>query len=452
MPIRGLARVKDIKDIQEIFIKNSNGTPVFVRDVGDVVIDHLPQSGIFGKDDLDDSIEGIVIMRRGENPSSVLKNVQEAVKELNETILPKGVKIAPFYDRTTLIDETLHTILHNTLLGIALVVLVLFFFLGSPRIALIVALTIPGSLLFALFLMKLTGIPISLLSIGAIDFGIIVDGAIITAENILRCLSSKDKLKDNNTVILAAAEEVQSPMLFSMLIVIVAYVPLLFLSHIEGLLFRPMAITICYTMLGALLIALYLVPVLSSFMFKGEIKHGENKFFHHLQEGYERLLAKALKHRWKVIGGVFILVVVTLFGVVPRLGSEFLPYMDEGVFWIRANFPEGISLKENAYYSSQIRKILHQFPEVSFTTTQVGRNDDGTDPFPQNRVEMMIGLKPMSKWERGVTKRKLENEIRQKLQEEFPTTRLNLTQPIIDMVTEGANGTLCRFGGGISRI
>ena len=444
LPIRGLARVKSKKDIEDIYIKDSNGTDVFIKDVGEVAIDHLPQTGIFGKDDTDDSIEGIVRMRRGENPSAVLKNIQEAVRELNELTLPKGVKIVPFYDRSTLIEDTLHTILHNTFLGISLVVLILFFFLGSPRIALIVALTIPGSLLFALVLMKLTGIPISLLSIGAIDFGIIVDGAIIISENILRSLSEK-KIKmsqsEVNSVILSASKEVQSPMLFSMFIVIIAYIPLLFLEHIEGLLFRPMAITLCYAMLGALLIAFYLIPVLASFLFKDGAHEKENKLFKSMEVSYEKLLKKALQARGGLVKAVIVVLALTAFLIFPRLGSEFLPYMDEGNFWIRCNFPEGISLRENNYYTSQMRGILRQFPEVAFVTSQVGRSDEGLDPFPTNRTEMMIGLQPRTKWRSHMTKRKLEKEMRDKLRAEFSTTRFNITQPIIDMVIEDANGT-----------
>jgi cobalt-zinc-cadmium resistance protein CzcA len=442
--IRGLGRVKDYRDLANIFVKNSNGTSVYVRDVGAVVVDHLPQTGIFGKDENNDSVEGIVVMRRGENPSVVLKNVQDAVKELNETTLPKGVKLVPFYDRSTLIQETLHTVFHNTALGIILVVFVLFFFLGNPRIAFIVALTIPGSLLFALILMKLTGIPISLLSVGSIDFGIIVDGAIIISENVIRHLanrSDEEKRMGVSYTILKACEQVQKPMLFSMVIVIVAYLPLLSLKYIEGLLFTPMAITLCFALLGALLLALYFVPVLSSFLFSGEVRDRESRIFEWLSRAYAGVLPKVLTYRKQVIVGTLALFVAVLVGVVPRLGTEFLPYMDEGVFWLRANFPEGISLHENSRYAEELRKTIHEFQEVSFVTTQTGRNDAGTDPFPTNRIEMMVGLKPRDEWKNHSGKLGLEAAMRERLAEEFPTTRFNLTQPIIDSVTEDTNGT-----------
>jgi cobalt-zinc-cadmium resistance protein CzcA len=442
--IRGLGRIKDYKELEKVFIKNSNGTNVFVKDVGQVVVDHLPLTGIFGKDDNDDGVEGIVVMRRGANPSATLQNVQEAVQELNKTTLPKGVQIVPFYDRTSLIQDTLHTVLHNTALGIILVVIILFIFLGDPKIAFIVALTIPGSLMVALLLMKLTGIPISLLSVGAIDFGIIVDGAIIISENIIRHLHNQaddGRERDLSGVILQATQQVQKPMLFSMLIVIVAYLPLLSLQYIEGLLFRPMAITLCFALFGALLIALYLVPVLSTVLFKKPQKEKENSFFDRLTRSYEKLLPKVLHHRVKVIGAVVALFVVVIVGIIPRLGTEFLPYMDEGVFWLRANFPEGISLQENAKYAHQLRQYIRDFQEVSFVTSQTGRNDAGTDPFPTNRLEMMVGLKDRSDWKNYHSKMELEAAIREKLVTEFPTTKFNLTQPIIDSVTEDTTGT-----------
>jgi cobalt-zinc-cadmium resistance protein CzcA len=299
--VRGLGQVTDYHQLEDVFIKNSSGTPVFVHDVGTVAIDHLPQTGIFGKDDQDNGVEGIVIMRRGENPSETLEGIEEAVTDINANLLPKGVKIVPFYNRTELIDETVHTVFRNTLEGILLVVLTLFIFLGNPRVAFIVALTIPGALLFALILMKLTGIPISLLSIGSLDFGIIVDGAIIVSENVIRHLSEERNNDKIDETILEASNQVQRPMIFSMLIVIIAYLPLLSLRYIEGLLFRPMAITLCFALFGALLIALYLVPVLSSFLFKGGRGVHEKDVFKSLTDRYARVLPKVIRARKWVI-------------------------------------------------------------------------------------------------------------------------------------------------------
>jgi cobalt-zinc-cadmium resistance protein CzcA len=442
--IRGLGQVGDWRELANIFIKNSNGTQVFVRDVGEVVEDHVQQTGIFGQDADPDGVEGIVIMLRGANPSVALRNIKDAIKDLNETILPKGVEAKPYYDRTTLINETLHTVFHNTLEGIGLVVVILLAFLGSPQIALIVALTIPGSLLFALLLMKLTGIPISLLSLGSIDFGIIVDGAIITAENIVRHLAMLPKGANQDDAqwgIELACEQIQGPMLFAMLMVIVAYLPLLTLRYIEGLLFRPMAITLCFALIGAVLIALYLVPVLCSLLFKPGAFRGHTNIFDVLTPRYERLIYVILRRRKQVVYSALVFFAVVLALIVPRLGTEFLPYMDEGGFWLRASFPEGISLRENAYYGSQIRGIIREFDEVDHVVSQSGRNDDGTDPFPVNRCEFDLILKPRRDWKGHKTKLALEADLRRRLQDEFPTVRFNLTQPIIDSVTEDTNGT-----------
>lgn len=439
--IRGLGRIENHEDIAFILVKNSSGTPVFIKDVGFVEIDHVPQTGIFSKDDQAAGVEGIVRMRRGENPSVVLENVEEAVGIINSTLLPKGVKIAPFYNRTELVNETLHTVAHNTLLGIGLVVVTLLIFLGDVRVALIVAASIPLSLLFALSLMHLTNIPISLLSVGAIDFGIIVDGAVIVSENIVRHLHERKKGTSVRDSILEATLQVQKPMFFSMLIVILAYLPLLSLRYIEGLLFKPMAITLCYAFLGALILALYFVPAISLIFFGNGKPPVEVQYFDRLTEWYKQFLKTCLKHAKAITISAFGMMLLVFILILPRLGTEFLPYMDEGVFWLRANFPEGISLKENAYYSGQIRKIVREVKEVSFVTSQTGRNDAGTDPFPTNRTEFMVGLRPRAEWKSFKTKMEIESYLHARLKKEFPTIRLNLTQPIIDSVTEDANGT-----------
>lgn len=439
--IRGLGRIEDFKEIGYILVKNVGGTPVFIRDIGRVEMDHLPQTGIFSKDNHRPGVEGIVRMRRGENPSVVLENVEEAVGIINSSLLPKGIKIAPFYNRTELVSETLHTVAHNTLLGIGLVVLCLLVFLGDIRVSLIVAATIPLSLLFALTLMYLTDIPISLLSVGAIDFGIIVDGAVIVSENIVRHLHERKKETSVEATILESTLQVQKPMFFSMLIVILAYLPLLSLRYIEGLLFKPMAITLCYAFLGALLLALYFVPAISLLAFRKGKAPREVAYFDRLIEWYKKALKFCLEHAKAVTIAAFSVMAIVFILIFPRLGTEFLPYMDEGVFWLRANFPEGISLKENAYYSEQIRKIVKEVEEVSFVTSQTGRNDAGTDPFPTNRTEFMVGLKPRDQWKNFETKLEIESYLHKKLKSEFPTIRLNLTQPIIDSVTEDANGT-----------
>jgi cobalt-zinc-cadmium resistance protein CzcA len=442
--IRGKGSLEDIAQIGAIFIKSIGGTPVYLRDVAAVGLDYPPPTGIFSKDRTDESVEGIVLMRRGENPSEVLDRVKEAVEELNASGLPKGVRVAPFYDRTFLVESTLHTVAHSVLLGITLVVLVLLLFLGRASMAALVALTIPFALLVALTLMYVSNIPIGLLSVGAIDFGIIVDGAVIMAENIAHRLGAADRDRTRQSVhkvVLAAALEVERPVFFSILMIIGAYLPLLSLTSIEGLLFRPMALTLVFALVGALFFALFVVPVLATFLFRHGYREWENPLLHAFRPLYAAMLRGLIASRWLVVAGVTVLLAVVFIRVLPRLGTEFLPYMDEGVIWIRANFPEGTSIEQTARFGRNIREIILAFPEIQFVTIQSGRNDSGTDPFPPSRMEMMVGPKPRQQWTRFQTKQQLVAALGERLREEFPTTRFNFTQPIIDSVTEDTNGT-----------
>jgi cobalt-zinc-cadmium resistance protein CzcA len=404
--------------------------------VASVGLDNLTPSGIFSKDHTDESVEGIVLMRRGENTSRVLAQVSEAVTELNESELPEGVKVVPFYDRQHLVDATLHTVTHSVLLGITLVVLVLLLFLGRPAMAALVALTIPFSLLFALVLMYLTGIPIGLLSIGAIDFGIIVDGAIIMAEHIARRLGQVTERSDRPnvfTTVLKAATEIERPVFFSIIMIIVAYLPLLSLTSIEGLLFRPMALTMVYALLGALIFALFVVPVLVTILFRRGYEEWENPLLRLARPLYAGLIRALLAARWLVVAAVTCALALVVVKVVPRLGIEFLPYIDEGVIWVRANFPEGTALQQSSEYGRRIREVALEFPDVGAISVQVGRNDSGTDPFPPSRLEIMIIPKPKEQWTQFPTKHDLVAALGRRLREEFPTTRFNFTQPIIDL-------------------
>jgi cobalt-zinc-cadmium resistance protein CzcA len=460
LEIRGKGTLKGIGDIGAIFVKSVGGSPIYLRDIATIELDYPPPTGIFSMDRLektaggavltrrhDESIEGIVVMRRGENPSEVLERVQTAVKELNAGILPKGVEIKNFYDRTFLIQSTLHTVAHSVTLGITLVVLVLLLFLGRPSMAALVALTIPFALLVALLLMYLTGIPIGLLSVGAIDFGIIVDGAVIMAENIAHRLggSGRERTQQNvNKTILAAALEVERPVFFSVLMIIGAYLPLLSLVSIEGLLFRPMALTLVFALVGALFFALFVVPVLATFLFRRGYREWENPLLHWFRPVYSAILRRLLEARWLVAAAVAVLLAVVFIRVLPRLGTEFLPYMDEGVIWIRANFPEGTSIEQTMRFGKIVREVLmnkEEFPDLSYVTVQSGRNDSGTDPFPPSRMEMMVGPKPRADWKKFHDKHELVAAMGNKLRKEFPTTRFNFTQPIIDSVTEDTNGT-----------
>jgi cobalt-zinc-cadmium resistance protein CzcA len=443
--IRGKGSLQDEAEIGNVFIKSVAGTPVYLRDVASVGLDYPTPSGIFSKDWTDDSVEGIVLLRRGENPSEALAKVKEAVEELNAGALPEGVRIRPYYDRTFLVESTLHTVAHSVLMGITLVVLVLLLFLGRPSMALLVALTIPFSLLVALALMYFTGIPIGLLSVGAIDFGIIVDGAVIMAENIAHRLGSASRARSRQSIartVLAAALEVERPVFFSVLMIVGAYLPLLSLTSIEGLLFRPMALTLVFALAGSLFFALLVVPVLATFLFRRGYREWENPVLRWFRPLYAAILRGLLSARWLVVTAVAVWLAVVFIGVLPRLGTEFLPYMDEGVIWVRANFPEGTSLQQTARFGRRIRElVLEEFPDVQFISVQSGRNDSGTDPFPPSRMEMMIGPRPREEWKRFRTKQELVAALGARLREEFPTTRFNFTQPIIDSVTEDTNGT-----------
>ncbi|EIC29267.1 efflux RND transporter permease subunit [Methylomicrobium album] len=442
--IRGRGALQSVEEIGNIFIKSHGGTPIYVRDVADVEIDSKVPSGILSKNRNDATIEGIVLMRRGENPSTVLNHVKDVITVLNQVDLPQGVQVVPFYDRSMLVDSTLHTVSHSVLLGISLVTVVLLFFLGRPSLALLVALTIPFSLLFALVLMNAMGIPIGLLSIGAIDFGIIVDGAVIMAENIAHRMHEAT-LQQSRTgaakTVLDASLEVERPVFFSILMIVGAFLPLLTLTHIEGLLFRPMALTILFALFGAMLFALFVVPVLASYLFRHGYRDWENPLLRWLYPRYSMLLETLMRRRWPTVMAAAIVLVVSLVSVVPRLGTEFLPYMDEGVAWVRANFPEGTALQQTSKFGQRLRQIALEFPDIDFIVVQAGRSDSGTDPFPPSRIEMLISPKPRDQWVQFSRKQELLVALGNRFRAEFPTTRFNFTQPIIDSVTEDANGT-----------
>lgn len=442
--IRGAGALENTRQIENIFVKSVEGTPILLKDVATVEVDSMVPSGIYSKDDRDEAVEGIALLRRGENPSQVLVALKEAVEELNTAELPKGVAISPFYDRQTLVDSTLHTVMHSVSLGITLVVLVLLLFLGRPATAALVAVTIPFALLFALILMYMTNIPIGLLSIGAIDFGIIVDGAVIMAENIARRLGEATRKKQRPNVfkvVLSASHEVERPVFFSMLMVMAAYLPLLSLTSIEGLLFRPMALTMVFALLGALLFALFLVPVMAAIMFRRGYQEWENPLLTLIRPAYAVMLRGMMASRWLVLAVAVSIMAIIGMRVAPRLGFEFLPYLDEGTIWIKVGFPEGTSLQQTAEFGKQIRKTILEFPDVKFASAQIGRTEAWTEPFPPSRIEMMVGPRPKDEWTRFKTKQELTAAIGRRLREEFPTTRFSFTQPIIDMVTQDTNGT-----------
>lgn len=445
MVIRGVGQLQNVGDIENIIVTEARGVPVFMRDVGKVRLGSAPPTGIFAINDGASGVEGIVLMRRGENPSEVLNGIHDAVEELNQN-LPDGVKLRVINDRTELVDNTLHTVSHTLLEGLVIVVFVLLIFLGSFRAALLTAVTIPLSLLFAFICMKFTGIPANLLSLGALDFGIIVDATLVMVEHVLHTIQHREKhgtLAAQGGVIAAvrdAALDVERPIFFSLMIIIAAYIPLFTLERVERRLFTPMAFTVCFALLGSMLLALTLIPVLATYLFRKNAKSWENPLLAVLGRWYSRLLTGVV--RWPaVVTGIAGIIVVVSFGTATFLGTEFLPQLDEGVIWVRANLPAGVSLDKSAELASKIRGLLKQWPEVKLVSSQTGRNDDGTDPYGPNRNEIYVALNPYDTWPAGMTKQALVEQFSKRLNGEIPGAAFSFTQPIIDNVTEAVTGS-----------
>lgn len=454
--VRGLGAIKTERDIQNIVLKSDNGMPVFIRDVATVEITPPPPSGVLGytvtKDSLDvnSGVEGIVLLRRYQNPSEVLKLLKDKMDELKESELPEGIQLRPLYDRSFLIDHSLETVAHTLFEGISIVIILLIFFLGSIRSAVVVALTIPFSLLFAFILMRLTGIPANLLSLGAIDFGIIVDGACLMAEHLIRkyrTATLEEKKQGIIKITLQAAQEVGREIFFSVTIIILAYMPILLMTRVEGKLFSPMALTLAFAVIGSMLAALTFIPVLISFSYKKDLanldkpmKEHKNYVLDFLAKIYAKGLEKILKfYKRTVLIGFTIVAIFILFGL--RLGTEFLPTLDEGSIFLRGNFPAGITIQENASYAPKIRRIIAKYPQIAFVITQTGRNDDGTDPFPANRNEILVGLKDYDLWSKNISKKELVDKIKTDLQQQLPSVTFSSGQPIIDQVMEIVTGS-----------
>jgi cobalt-zinc-cadmium resistance protein CzcA len=442
MVVRGVGLVRTPEDIGSIVVSETKGVPVFVRDIGHVKIGAAPPTGIFGIGE-ETGVEGIVLMRRGENPTEVLQGVHEAVEDINANRLPPGVRIRGIYDRTDLVSNTMHTVSHTLIEGLVVMVTMLLLFLGSVRAALLTAITIPLSLLFAFVCMHFTGIPANLLSLGALDFGIIVDGTLVMVEHIVHHLQEREHIKRPPTVfetIMGAALEVESPIFFSLLIIISAYIPLFTLERVERRLFTPMAYTVCYALVGSLFLALTLIPVLATYLFRNGAKSWDNPVLRWLYNRYEQVL-KFTVRRAAITVAAGAAVVLGAFVLAGSLGSEFLPQLDEGTIWVRANFPAGISLEKSADEAKRIRRILEQFPEVALVSSQSGRNDAGTDPYGPNRNEFFVALKPYDTWPSGMRKTNLVDQISTRLRSQIPGANFSLTQPIIDNVTEAVTGS-----------
>jgi len=441
--VRGIGLVRDTSDIGNIVVGSQNGIPVRVRDIGEVAIGNAPRLGEFGFNKTDDAVEGVIMMRRGEQTQDVLKGVEAKTKQLNEQILPPDVKVRPYYDRSDLVELTITTVEHNMLFGMALVLLVLMAFLVSMRAAVIVALTIPLSLLFSFIFLHARGIPANLLSIGAIDFGILIDGTLVMVENIFRELGAREgQSYDLPEVIRNAAKDVDRPIFYSVAVIIAGYLPIYALSGPSGKLFKPMADTVAIALVGALILTLTLVPVLCAYAFKNGVHERVNKPFEWVRDKYAGQLEWCLDHPKATIIGATLIFAASLL-LIPFIGGEFMPHLDEGALWVRATMPYTVSFDTASKLSPQVRDILLKYPMVTDVASELGRPDDGTDPTGFFNDEFYVGLKPYSdvSWKTGRihNKAELTADIQRQLQA-FPGIIFNYTQPAEDAVDEALTG------------
>ena len=450
--VREVGMVRDVRDIENTVIYTKTGTPLRIKDVA--VVDQGPKVRLgqfaraFHRQDgkiIDDTdvVSGILLLRKGADADTTLQGIHEKVKELNQRLLPPGVKVVPFIDRSDLVHFTTHTVLHNLTEGIVLVVIVLFLFLGNVRGAFIVALTIPFSLLFAATCLKLKGIPANLLSLGALDFGMVVDGAVVMVENIVRHMSHGNTgYKTPMERIRDAAHEVQRPVFYAIAIIITAYLPIFTLERVEGRLFRPMAWTVAFALLGALVFSMLVAPMLSSFLFRQGVREWRNPVMEYLKNSYRTSLKWAIEHRYATVGsaavGFLFAIYLTVGGVI---GSEFLPHLDEGALWVRGTLAPSTGPTEGTRVANQARVILCSFPEVTQCTSQVGRPDDGTDHTGFFDTEYFLDLKPKEQWRPVFHKNKerligaMDREV-----EKIPGVIWGFSQPIEDNMEEAVSG------------
>ena len=438
--VRGSGRLNTTEDIGNVVLAVHNGTPVLAKDVGRVVIGIAPRLGEFGYEKQDDAVEGVISLLTGEKTQDVLKRVEEKTRKLNEEILPKDVKVVPFYDRSDLIALTTQVVEQNLLRGMLLVIVVLIFFLYDFRAGLIVAITIPLSLLFAFVCLDLQNASANLLSIGAIDFGILVDGAVFMVENIYRQIALRQGTPLSvHEIIKDAAAEVDRPLFYAVAVIVVGFLPIYVLSGPSGTLFKPMADTMVFALVGSLIVTLTLLPVLCSWFMRQNVRERRNAAFESIKTFYTDWLDFCLARPWGTTAVSALLLAGSLL-FIPFIGAEFMPHLDEGALWVRATMPYTISFDESASIAPKVREILRSFPEVTTVTSELGRPDDGTDATGFFNVEFFVGLKPYSEWTGPYrTKAALIEAVDQKLQT-FPGITFNYTQPAEDAVDEAETG------------
>ncbi|MGA7503848.1 MAG: CusA/CzcA family heavy metal efflux RND transporter [Candidatus Sulfotelmatobacter sp.] len=459
-----------VGDIENVVLSQEDGVPVLVKDVGKVSVGYRPRLGILGRDMHDDVVGAIVVQRRTEKTADMIPKVEAAIRTLNhDGSLPPGVKVVPFYDRSSLIALTTHTVLHNLIFGCLLVFLIQWIFLGDLRSAVIVGINIPFALFFATILLVVMGESANLLSVGAVDFGIIVDSAVILVENIFKNFQRPPEERnvllqrlsdgfwgldptkasdptaptnwtDRLRLVFVSALQVDKAVLFSALITVAGFVPLFTMQGVEGQIFGPMARTYGYALAGALIATFTITPVIASFLLPEHVKEAETLIVRALHRAYNPALRFALTHRALVVGIELAISLGTFFLIAPRLGSEFLPHLEEGNFWIRASMPTTLSLEDGEAATKKMREILMRHPEVLTVVSQHGRPDDGSDASPFSNVELFAPLKPFDEWPRGLTKDKLTNQIQAEFDNELPGIVFNFSQYIEDNIEEGISG------------
>lgn len=440
--VRGIGLIENLRDLGNIVVSSEAGVPIFLKDLGTLKYGNLERKGVLGYTDrsrnYSESIEGIVLLLKHENPSVVLEGIHNAIDELNNGGLPEGVHIHTFLDRTSLVNTTLNTVSHTLFIGMLLVVLVLILFLGNWRGALLVSITIPVALLIAFILMMFTDVPANLLSLGAIDFGIIVDGAIVMMETVLK------KREDHPTEVMEEksvakrVKEVARPIMFSTCVIITAYLPLFAFERVERKLFTPMAFTMSYAMFGALMVAVLLIPGMAYAIYRKPHKIYRNKWLENAKEKYSAFLSRLMNMPKKVLSAAIVILIAGITLSI-TVGKDFLPELDEGSIWLQVTLPPGISVEKAKELSDTLRVHTMNHPEVTYVMVQAGRNDDGTDPFTPSHFEVSVGIKPYNEWPTGKCKADLVNELSEDY-DNLPGFTVGFSQPMIDGVMDKISG------------
>jgi cobalt-zinc-cadmium resistance protein CzcA len=444
--VRGIGLLNNIDEINNIIVTKIKNVPILVKNLANVKEAGKPRLGIVSKDTVSDVIEGIVVMRKGENAEQVLKNIHAKVDELNNSILPKDVKLVPFYDRTTLMDYATETVIHNLIEGIILVTCIVLLFMANWRTTITVSIIIPLALLFAFICMRLKGMTANLLSMGAVDFGIIIDGAVVMVEGLYVALDHKAREvgmeKFNKLAKLGLFKQVGSEMgkaiFFSKLIIITCLIPIFAFQKVEGKMFSPLAYTLGFALLGALIFTLTLVPALSSILLRKNVREKHNPVVSFFENGIQKLFIRAYTFPKTSLLIAFSFMALTFFSA-KFLGNEFLPELDEGALWVKAQLPMSASLTQSKQISDKMTETLRKFPEVNHTLAQIGRTNDGTDPKGFFNVEIAVDLKPKGEWPKGVATENLIDSMNAQLVK-YPGLLLNYSQPIRDNVEEAVAG------------